>query len=384
MSKDNEAVLIDDNKSKASSKVETEKRILNDVISYCTKMGGAVGGAAAKMAIDQIDASGERPDLRIRTSRGVAIGLEHFRVDRLIGYGKKAESRAAQLSSRLEKERQDLLRMPRGTDQDNKMIDVLGKYAAELTRYLADSVPDDLCKSLEKRLFDEDSGHALKLSAYREELVNEGAEKVELGFLIEVHSDFSEFFLNSGGVAKKIVCGEPLLSSQTFDLLERVARQVDWILLGFYPNIGETLIKAAVIDCRRDQFAANCCKQGLSRVNLLYVKKERLKHSYRYEGSSSNPLGDYHSITLSRKVNSPDIGLTWRQCLSGTAEALNLERSGAPFAATKPIQALYETVALSSKKFKGPFSAEKVLRIMNGMPREEMYGRFKAFETRHG
>lgn len=57
---------------------------------------------------------------------------------------------------------------------------------------------DDIRTSLDVGLFGKDSrGHAFKLDAYRENIVQIDANAdIQLGFLIELRTDLSQWFLN--------------------------------------------------------------------------------------------------------------------------------------------------------------------------------------------
>lgn len=66
---------------------------------------------------------------------------------------------------------------------------------------------DDLSRSLNSVLFGE-RGHAKKLDAYRDNLrciANESP--IELGFLIEFHTDFRDLYLNTSSKIRKLDCG---------------------------------------------------------------------------------------------------------------------------------------------------------------------------------
>lgn len=365
---------------KGEEKAAREGRVLQEVLGCCRSTGGAAAKAVEKMAATEVDASGERPDLRIATARGAVMGLEHFRVDHLVRNGKKAKSKAAEWSSRLEAERRALLDTTTdGPFPYEAAADIVGKFAAEAMQNSLDAVPDDLSRSLDKALFDAKSGHAPKLAAYRDNLPCENDKAIELGFLIEVHSDFSAFFLNGGRTARKVFPGEPLLSPQTYGLLERAAQQVDWLLLGFYPNTGTKIVKAAVLDCRNGRFPKSCRKQGLRRCELLRCDLPDRNHRVVYEGATLGRTSDEAILSIARESGSIDGFQLASQCLLRTAEALNLQRAGRAFAATAPIQALYETVALASRKHKGRFNAETVSKIICGMPPREALLRYEAF-----
>ena len=371
-------------KAKTEQKAANEREILEEVLSFCVSAGGARAKAVAELA-GEIDASKERPDIRIRTAkRDALVGIEHFRIDHCVTQGKKVESKPSRWSGELEKERRSVLSMLVGPGQMDAMANVVGEFAATMAQYSFDADPDDLARSLETRLFDEGRGHARKLESYRSNLSNSGSLKTEMGFLIEVHSDFSAYFLNDGRTVRRIEKGGCLLSSHVFDLLSRVSRDVDWLLLGFYPSFGDEIVDAAIIDCRNERFAESCRRQGMMKAELLQIEKGNSKSKFKYEGASNSVSFDQIQLMLSRSRDSIDPEVLARECFSKTADALNFAKAGKPFAATSSIQALYETVSCAGKIHKGSFTAETVYGILCGMPPGEVFGRCSNFGKRNG
>ena len=273
--------------------------------------------------------------------------------------------------------------MDDGPDRDAAMFDTVGKAAANYMQHSFDAEPGDLARSLEARLYGTGSGHACKLGTYRRNLSSERASKVEIGFLIEIHSDFSGYFINDERGASKVEKGQAALPPEIFDLLKRVSKDVDWLLLGFYPNVAGEIVDARIIDCREGQFSASCRKQKLTEVELLRIEDGR-KRRIEYDHYSLKDDSDQAEISFYRDYDSIQPLDLARQCVSKTAKALNLARLRKPFAMTAPIQALYETVRMAAKKHRGEFTPTIVLRLLRGMPPGEAHGRYADFGKRHG
>lgn len=311
------------------------------------------------------------------------MGIEHFRIDQNIKGGKKAESKDLEASSLMNRRQLEVLEMDEGPDRDAAMFDTVGKVAANYMQHSFDAKPGDLARSLEARLYGTGSGHACKLDTYRQNLSSARASKVEIGFLIEIHSDFNGYFINDERGTRRIEKGQAVLPPETFDLLKRVSKDVDWLLLGFYPNVAGEIVDARIIDCREGRFSASCRKQKLTEVELLYIE-DGCKRSIKYDHYSRKEDSNQAEIVFNRDYNSIQPLDLAKQCVSKTAEALNLARCRKPFAATASIQAGYETVRYAAKKYRGEFSASTVLRLLQGMYPGESCRRYADFGKRYG
>lgn len=369
--------------SKARNKGVHEAKILEDVLSLCLSFGGQRAKAARKVEGD-VDSSAESPDIRVSIAkRDAIVGIEHFRIDQNIKGGKKAESKDLESSSSMNKRRLEVLEMDDGPDQDAAMLDTFGKAAANYIQHSLDAGPGDLAKSLEARLYGTSRGHVCKLGTYRQNLSNTSASKIEIGFLIEIHSDFSGYFINDEQGTRKVERGQAVLSPETFDLLKRVSKDVDWLLLGFYPNVAGEIVDAKIVDCREGRFPISCSEQKLMEIELLRIEDGR-KRRIEYDHYSLKEDSDLAQIWFYRNDDPIQPFDLAKRCVSKTAEALNLAKCRKPFAATAPIQALYETVQFANGKDRGEYSESAVLRLLQEMPPDEARRRYADFGKRYG
>lgn len=383
--------------SNRDSKKVREAAVLDDVLSFCRSFGGYRSKQADKLA-GMIDSGCERPDLAIKREDGSVVGLEHFRVDHHIGKGKKAESKAAKLGNQLEKKRKALYDAY-GHDGDGRLLDdlacALGEGCALYMQNAHNACCDDLAFSLGKRLFGEEVGHAQKLAAYKSNLVSRygkpddasNAEPIpiEIGYLIEFHTDFRGLFLTKGRRTRRLQTGECPLFEDTYDLLTRAARDIDWILLAFYPSIGEDLVNAAIVDCRNGIFRTSCVEQGLSRTAYLGLGKNAPFRKQAKPGYATiETIGDRYEISIESDVEELDPMSLLDTSIVGAASALNLSRQGAPFAATVSVQMLYEALLPEIKRVHGKVTKEKVLSLLGKMPRGEIIAHMEAFGERYG
>lgn len=369
--------------SKARNKGVHEAKILEDVLSLCLSFGGQRAKAARKVEGD-VDSSAESPDIRVSIAkRDAIVGIEHFRIDQNIKGGKKAESKDLESSSSMNKRRLEVLEMDDGPDQEAAMLDTFGKAAANYIQHSLDAGPGDLAKSLEARLYGTSRGHVCKLGTYRQNLSNTSASKIEIGFLIEIHSDFSGYFINDEQGTRKVERGQAVLSPETFDLLKRVSKDVDWLLLGFYPNVAGEIVDAKIVDCREGRFPISCSEQKLMEIELLRIEDGR-KRRIEYDHYSLKEDSDLAQIWFYRNDDPIQPFDLAKRCVSKTAEALNLAKCRKPFAATAPIQALYETVQFANGKDRGEYSESAVLRLLQEMPPDEARRRYADFGKRYG
>lgn len=116
---------------------------------------------------------------------------------------------------------------------------------------------------------------------------------------------------------------------------------------------------------------------------LLCIEDGR-KRRIEYDHYSLKEDSDQAEISFYRDYDSIQPLDLARQCVSKTAEALNLARCRKPFAATASIQAGYETVRFAAKKYRGEFSASTVLHLLQGMYPDEARRRYADFGKRYG
>lgn len=368
-----------------SDKKDRELASLNDVLGFCRRAGGYRKKAAAKID-GQLDSSRERPDFVIRRHNGVVIGLEHFRVDHHVTKGRKAESKAARLCSDLEKQRRRI------ADEIPKDPDALDEAAAVITKGFKASMEnhehatvDDLAFSLDKRLFGEGTGHAMKIAEYRENLEEHcgDAEQVELGYLIECHSDLRGLFLNNVRGVSCLEAGLCPLAPEIHGLLSKASEDVDWILIGFYPCLGLEIVGAAVIDCRHGMFGESCRRQGLEPTEYLGACHGDAAYRRTTKDVQVKANGDSYELQVEGNVSADGAGML-EESILGATRAIELGRSAKPFVATIPVQMLYEALWPVSRRVRGEVTVGKVEELMAGLPTGELTRRLEAFGPRYG
>lgn len=328
----------------------------------------------------------DRPDIVITAEDGRRIvGLEHFRVDHHIGRGKKVESKSARFSSdaeRFRKQHEDAAR--RGALAE-EAYQGFGDLISRAMREHSNACVDDISTSLDAGLFGKNGrGHAFKLDAYRDRVaeINSSAD-VQLGFVIEFHTDLRGWFLNNGFHERKIAPGEFPVSLEVYDLLKRASAHVDWIMLAFCPLYGDEVRDAAIIRCCNGMFETSAARQGIIRTPYLGLGKETPFGKQDKQGGVEFGVGngsvDYLVENMSEQMDAIEL---FSNAISGAAEAFNLARKGKPFAATTSVQLAYDIAKDSLKHKNGDVEPQNVLKVIGGMNPSEKSARMENWRKR--
>lgn len=344
-----------------------EEQVFNDVLKRSMASGGYKKKAALKVS-GSINASGECPDIVITRRDGSLIGLEHFRVDHNIKHGRNAQSKSAELTSAMKAEYEKLA--PRFKVDDvstEEMASLAANYVSLAKYHQSCACCDDLTRSLDARLFGGKSGHAGKLPKYRNHLaVLSGIDgRIELGYLIEIHSDFQGLFMHDGTRVVRLDSGQCPLYADIYDLLFRASCEVDWILIGFYPCLTDQIANAAIIDCRNNMFKESCRRQLLKRTEYLGLgKTEPFRKQSRVGETEIELCGDKVNINIENPAEGICPELLFSTAVIDAERALNLDRSGETYTTTISVQLIYELVWMRSKKIRGIVTIYDVLRLL--------------------
>lgn len=323
----------------------------------------------------------DRPDIVITAEDGRRIvGLEHFRVDHHIGMGKKVESKSARFSSdaeRFRKQHEDAARKGALAEEAYRG---LGDLISRAMREHSNACVDDISTSLDAGLFGKDGrGHAFKLDVYRDRMAEiDSSADVQLGFVIEFHTDLRGWFLNNGFHERKIAPGEFPVSLEVYDLLKRASAHVDWIVLAFCPLYGDEVRDAAIIRCYNGMFETSAARQGIIQTPYFGLGKETPFGRQDRQGEVEFGVGsdgvDYLVENTSEQM---DAIVLFNNAISGAAEAFNLARRGKPFAATTSVQLAYDIAKDSLKHKTGDVEPQDVLKAIGRMDPSEKNARME-------
>lgn len=374
---------MSDNKSSQNAH---EERVFNDVIQVSLASGGYKKKTATKLC-GILRSDEERPDLVIRRGNGSIIGIEHFRIDHHIKRGRSASSKSAELMANMNAQRE---RLKPALNRSDEALDEAAEVVAsiiskEVYQYHA-ACCDDLSRSLSIRLFDKRSGHALKLLDYRKNLVERYGDdrNIELGYLIEVHSDFQSLFLHTGSRVVRLKSGQCPLYSDIFTLLQKASAEVDWILIGFYPCLTDQIVDAAVIDCRNNLFNESCRRQGLYKTTYLGLGKSEPYYIQKREGETTvKQDGDNYTILLENPAEFIDPISLSRNAISEASRALNLKKVGKPFTTTLSVQMMYELVWMRGSKVPGTVTESDIESLLLEVGPIDLRSRLAAFCDRY-
>lgn len=356
---------MSDNKCKQNS---LEEQVFKDVIDLSKAVGGYKKKAALKLN-GSVDTNHECPDIVVTRCDGSIIGLEHFRIDHHIKQDRAAQSKSAELMS-LMIGRHEKLKPMLGYDDNalDEMAKAVAEFVAKEQYHRRNACCDDLTHSLDVRLFDKKAGHALKLAKYRNRLMVSHRESnhIELGYLIEIHSDFQGLFLHEGAKLTRLIAGQCPLYAELFDLLHRASTEVDWILIGFYPCLADRIVDAAIIDCRHGLFKNSCHRQHLNRTEYLGLGKTKPFIKQKREGETRiERHGEEYTLYLENPSDDIESFSQFKNAINDTARALNLNKVGIPFTTTISVQLIYELAWMRKNRFQGTATEITVLQLLS-------------------
>lgn len=313
----------------------------------------------------------DRPDILITAEDGKRIvGIEHFRVDHHIGRGKKVESKSARFSSDAEQFRKQHEDAARRDVLTERAYQGFGDLISRAIREQSNACVDDISTSLDAGLFGKNGrGHAFKLDAYRENITQIDANAdIRLGFLIEIHTDLRQWFLNDGFKETRVSPGQFPISCEAYELLKKASPHVDWILLVFCSLYDDEVRDAAIIRCYNGMFETSAARQGIIQTPYLGLGKETPFGRQDRQGEVEFGVGsdgvDYLVENTSEQMDAIEL---FSNAISGAAEAFNLARKGKPFAATTSVQLAYDITKDSLKHKNGDVEPQDVLKAIGRM-----------------
>lgn len=361
-----------------------ERKVLEDALRLARSMGGEARRNVDRLT-GEIGTPRERPDLAIRTACGRIVGIEHFRIDQLVMHDKHAQSAAARFVNDNESQRKKAVDNTLDDELTDEMIELFGNMASRGIQLLKNACLLDLARSLNARLFGL-KGHAGKLEAYRCNLMGcSDGVGVELGYLVEIHADFSGLFYFDGRKTRQLHVGELPMFAELYDPLDKASRDVDWIVLAFCGAVTDEVLSGAVIDCRNGKFRKSLERQDLRKTEYLGLGKNDPKTRQRSPGKVTYAEdGESIRYSIENTSGDTDIAELWDNALRDGVRALALGKAGRAFTATIPVQMVYEVlrdraVALGASVLPGDVSG-----LMARMSPSELMAQAERFCMRWG
>lgn len=367
---------------------ENQEKAELSIYQQALKVARAKGGEARRNVARLSGGirSFDRPDILIAAEGGKRIvGIEHFRVDHHIGKGNKVESKSARFSSDAERFRRQHEDAARRDALAEEAYRGFGDLISRAIREQSNACVDDISASLYAGLFGKNGrGHASKLDVYRENIVQIDANAdIRLGFLIELHTDLRQWFLNDGFKETKVSPGQFPISCEAYELLKKASAHVDWILLAFCPLYGNEVRDAAIIRCHNGMFETSAARQGMIQTQYLGLGKETPFGKQDRQGEVEFGIGsggvDYLVENTSEQMDAIEL---FSFAISGAAEAFNLARKGKPFAATTSVQLAYDIAKDSLKHKNGDVEPQDVLKAIGRMDPSEKSARMENWRKR--
>lgn len=363
-------------------KKEHEREVFESALRVARKKGGEARRNVDRLS-GNIDSSDEEPDLVVRAQGGRIVGIEHFRVDQLVKPGKSAQSAAARFSNDNEKKRKAIVEGASSSELNEEMVELFGNVASEAIRLSKNSCLDDLVRSIDAGLFGK-NGHAYKLDAYREHLQQRFEETYsELGYLIELHSDFRGLFCHDGHAIRRLSLGELPMFTEIYALLLRASRDVDWIVLACCGSVTNEVIDAVVIDCRNGRFSASLRRQGMRPTEYLGLGKDAPKAVQERKGEVTVAVdGDVVTYSIENTSAVIEPAILWDNALSGGARALTLAKRGETFTATVPVEMVFDLLRDQMACLGANVTYDDVAGLIAKMPENEKAVRLQRFAKR--
>lgn len=344
-------------------------------------------GKVVEMLIDFLEnlIPRESPDIVVEKDDGSVIGIEHFRIDKLVRNDKKVKSAAMEYENRLYKFREGLLPELEKSHLSDEAAGKFGELVYSGIRLYAHSDPNDLLRSLRARLYG-NNGHALKLGAYRDHLVNDypHVPSIEFGYLIKMHADFTGMFYNDKGRVTRLLPGQIPLFEKLFDMLKSAARCVDWIVIANYSSIGESIVDAAVIRCKDGLFKKSCERQGFRRTFIL---DPGIASSLVDKGNHYTPeferIGEEISYKIERAFRIPNSDQYFKCAKRLAAKAIACDFQKVPFLASTGVQTIYSLVRDRFPRYSaGKIKKSDIERALAHISDTELDARLDDFERK--
>lgn len=362
-----------------------ERQVLEDALGSARAKGGEARRNADWLS-GEIDSTGERPDLVIRAPRGRIVGIEHFRIDHFVKHDKKAQSAVMPLSAKSSKKLgKYALEVAAGVFSD-EMLSAMGDVCSTTIKMSKDACMRDLTRSLDARLFG-DNGHALKLKSYRENMAALAPSgRIELGYLVEVHSDFGSLVYHDGGTGRKVRTGECPMFKEVHELLFKAAGDVKWIVLAFYGAFGDEIVDAAVINCGNGMFDRSLERQGFKCVEYLGLGKDEPRNPQRRKGRTEveHKVDDIYTFRVEDTSDEVDVQRIMANSMADGAKALELAKRRCAFTCTTGVELVFDLLWDRALGIAGPITPEWAWHTLVEMNSDERKLRMAQFAKRWG
>ena len=218
-----------------------EREFLTAVLEACPAQRGETRRILRRLSTAINVAANERPDFVFHipaANKGeldVVVGLEHFMVDQ---NSEQQRSRVG-VNSRGEKRRKAVKRLfdslPPGSDMtESELSDAFLRTLSLAEEQVADTLSASYPELLEtfRTSF---LGHLHKVKDYRQTIqaLSDNGERIEIGFLVEIHMDLSRYVKSDGKKLQECIPGELLLFEDMVEIMEKAQGKIDFIVLAY-------------------------------------------------------------------------------------------------------------------------------------------------------
>ena len=334
-------------------KKEEELYCLNKAIELGMKKQGITKKILTKLNGEFVKRDlEERPDF-VRYSCSTTkhnetiIGIEHFRVDHLSL--QKKNGSVASTGIMFDKESQNVYEKWREKINEHPDATILAaKDIQNLVWRQFKRVKQTNYKTFIKSFEYSLAKHINNVEGYRKELTKLSmGRKIEIAFLIEVHSEFTGKFYNDENGVKKSNVGIMPMFSEVVDILERIDnRKVDYIIL----LLNESIINgnSDVIAFRTGDITNQLKKQKKNQyhyVGMDYFEEAFIKTNNNLENNNEISITN-NEITMNFKYNNQEMAEQKKIeiLLNCCRQIENFKKGNQNFITDLPVQMFYEVL----------------------------------------
>ena len=347
---------------------------------------------------DIVRAIDERPDFvkccpaHAKNEKGILLGIEHFQVDHF-----SDELKGNKVGGSTIKFHNDiLLAQQNWRDKNSSTEGITDNEAKEFAQLVARGLYNRYAATYNAFLSAFDFSlkkHLNKVEEYRNNLtsISAGKYKIELAFLIELYSDFSNLFLTTSNGTKQSDSNFVPLFNDLVHLIETVdKRKVDYIIL-----------------CFRDAVSTKCNEVvALQSGNVKKQLKKRHIKIYQYAGEDYflinfqrmqkdlkiEPLTSINGekIDMEMQVSERELPMKHRMdfIVPAFLSALKYQKAGVNYAATQLVQIMIELFGDYYMEFIDRvdnidnLDLNNLWRYFMSIHKDEIESKFHAFEQK--
>lgn len=372
-------------------KKEREYKVFLDALAKSRKRGGEARRNVDRINGEILDRGGksESPDflvgvpLRTKNQPRRLIGVEHFRVDHYSEENRKRghmDSLASKLSSQISS-LQGLWR-PQDDDEGapSDAVESFANILGEGLRARNMAYYGGFLKAFSGSI----RQHLEKCDSYLDNIqVYAGnQDEVQLAFLIEVHTDFSNRCINIGDKWRKVLPGELLIFKDILLELKDASSRIDHFILASYPALRDNIIDSVVL--KSQLLEKSLSRQKIPIINYYAQDAVCPRFEKAEFVSHISDAGNSYNFSYDIKGAEMDAAYAVKRCVESLHLAIKDYKTGAPFVASLTLQFLVDVFGdkLLETYAGFPIGVQDVYQCAVKMSPHELHSRIADFEAK--